>query len=86
MIPWLFDDLLYVTVYNTYQSLSCATAINTKFSELFSPKHIYVKYKNAILSYIYVAPFPLEKIRYMGIYFPRNSITAAKHVVMVILI
>ena len=35
-----------------YQSLSCATAINTKFSELFSPKGVYVKYKNAILSHI----------------------------------
>ena len=35
-----------------HQSLSFATAINTKFSELFSPKRIYVKYKNAILSRI----------------------------------
>ena len=37
---------------HTYQSLACETAINTKFSELFSLKRIYVKYKNAILSHI----------------------------------
>ena len=36
---------------HTYQSLSCETAINTEFSELFSLKRIYVKYKNAILSH-----------------------------------
>ena len=36
--------------YHTYQSPSCATAINTKFSELFSRKRIFAKYKNAILS------------------------------------
>ena len=35
-----------------YQSLACETAINTDFSELFSLKRIYVKYKNAILSLI----------------------------------
>ena len=35
-----------------YQSLACETAINTDFSELFSPKRIYVKYENAILSLI----------------------------------
>ena len=35
-----------------YQSLACETAINTDFSELFSLKCIYVKYKNAILSLI----------------------------------
>ena len=34
------------------QSLACETAINTDFSELFSLKRIYVKYKNAILSLI----------------------------------
>ena len=34
------------------QSLTCETAINTDFSELFSLKRIYVKYKNAILSLI----------------------------------
>ena len=37
---------------HAYQSLSCETAINTDFSELFSLKRIYVKYKNAILSLI----------------------------------
>ena len=30
-----------------------------------------------------IAPFALEKIRYMGIYFPGNYITTAKDVVMV---
>ena len=39
-------------VYHAYQSLACETAISTDFSELFSPKRIYVKYKNAILSLI----------------------------------
>ena len=34
---------------HAYQSLACETAINTDFSELFSLKRIYVKYKNAIL-------------------------------------
>ena len=42
---------LYTKVGHTYQSLSCETAINTEFSELFSLKCIYVKYKNAILSH-----------------------------------
>ena len=37
---------------HAYQSLACETSINTDFSELFSLKHIYVKYKNAILSLI----------------------------------
>ena len=37
-------------VNHAYQSLACETAINTDFSELFSLKRIYVKYKNAILS------------------------------------
>ena len=37
---------------HAYQSLTCETAINTDFSELFSLKSIYVKYKNAILSLI----------------------------------
>ena len=36
----------------THQSLACETVINTYFSELFSLKRIYVKYKNAILSLI----------------------------------
>ena len=38
--------------FHAYQSLACETAINTDFSELFSLKRIYVKYKNAILSLI----------------------------------
>ena len=33
---------------HAYQSLACETAINADFSELFSLKRIYVKYKNAI--------------------------------------
>ena len=37
---------------HAYQSLACETAVNTDFSELFSLKHIYVKFKNAILSLI----------------------------------
>ena len=36
---------------HAYQSLSCATPINIKFKELFSPKHVYVKYKNGIWSH-----------------------------------
>ena len=36
-----------------------------------------------LFCHIKVAPFAHEKIRYMGIYFPRNFITTAKHVVMV---
>ena len=40
------------TLYHAYQSLACETAISTDFSELFSLKRIYVKYKNAILSLI----------------------------------
>ena len=40
------------TLSHAYQSLACKTAINTDFSELFSLKRIYVKYKNAILSLI----------------------------------
>ena len=57
---------------------------NSKFSELFSRKRIYVKYKNAILSHI-GALFAHEKIRYLGICFLRNFITnvTAKHVVIV---
>ena len=41
-----------VCLKHAYQSLACKTAINTDFSELFSLKRIYVKYKNAILSLI----------------------------------
>ena len=55
-----------VSLCHAYQSLSCATAINTKFSELFSQKRVYF------------APFAHETIRYMDIYFPRNSITWAR--------
>ena len=59
---------------HAYQSLSCETAINTDFSELFSLKHIYVKYKNAILSLI-IASFAHERIRHMVKYFSRHLIT-----------
>ena len=37
---------------HTYQSLTCATTINTEFCELFSLKRIYAKYKSCILSHI----------------------------------
>ena len=37
---------------HAYQSLAWEIAINTEFSELFSLKRIYVKYKNAVLSHI----------------------------------
>ena len=37
---------------HAYQSLACESAINTEFSELFSLKRIFVKYKTAILSLI----------------------------------
>ena len=65
---------------HAYQSFSFATAINTKCSELFSLKRVYVNcmYKNAVLSHK-----GGSLIRYMGIYFPRNFITTAKHVVVV---
>ena len=46
---------LQLALYHAFQSLLCATAVNTKFSELFSPKCVYVKYQNAILSYIHPA-------------------------------
>ena len=36
-----------------------------------------------LFCYIQVAPFAHETISYMGIYFPRNCIITAKHVVMV---
>ena len=56
---WANHERVYVSsVYSfcslthTSRSISCATAINIKFSELFSPKRVYVKYKNAILSQI----------------------------------
>ena len=50
-LGYLQHVLLY-THSHAYQSLSCATTINTKFSELFSLKRVYVKYKFAILSHI----------------------------------
>ena len=46
------NDFLTVFPIHAYQSLSCETAISAEFSELFSLKRIYVKYKNAILSLI----------------------------------
>ena len=36
-----------------------------------------------LFCHIQVAPFAHEKIGYMGIYFPRNFITTAEHVVVV---
>ena len=50
MVQWLC--LISPRLIHAYQSLACETATNTDFSELFSLKHIYVKYKNAILSLI----------------------------------
>ena len=73
----LLPGVLYFFLSHTYQSLSCETAINTEFSELFSPKRMYVKYKNAILLHIGCS-FAHEKIRYMGIYFLRNFITTTE--------
>ena len=48
----------------------------------FFPKRVYVTYTNAILSHIGCS-FRTLNDRYMGIYFPRNFITTAKHVVVV---
>ena len=53
----MFTCTSYLIVWNidfkhAYQSLACETAISTDFSELFSLERIYVKYKNAILSFI----------------------------------
>ena len=36
-----------------------------------------------LFCHIKVAPFAYETIRYIGIYFPRNFITTAKHGVVV---
>ena len=47
-----FYTLPFIEINHAYQSLACETAINADFSELFSLKRIYVKYKNAILSLI----------------------------------
>ena len=38
---------------HTYQSLASETTINIEFSELFSLKRIYVKYKNAKIAFLY---------------------------------
>ena len=49
-LQWLHDDVTCKSLedhWHTYQSLSCATAINTQFSELFPLKRIHAKYKNA---------------------------------------
>ena len=46
------QNVRVVNLSHAYQSLACESATNTDFSELFSLKHIYVKYKNAILSLI----------------------------------
>ena len=46
-----YEHLVTPSLSHTYQSHSCAAAIYTKFRDLFSPRRMYVKYKNAILSY-----------------------------------
>ena len=48
----LHESVVSPDLNHTYQSLSCATAISTKFSGIFSQKRIYVKYKYALLSHI----------------------------------
>ena len=74
---------LHLADYHAYQSLACETAIKTDFSELFSLKRIYVKYKNAILSLIDSFFFAYERIRHMVRNFPRYLITTAKHAVKI---
>ena len=53
LVPLVSFDLLFLAfsghLIHAFQSLACETAISTDFSALFSLKHIYVKYKNAIL-------------------------------------
>ena len=49
---WYMYYKLFLCQTHAYQSLACENVINTNFSELFSLKRIYVKYKNAILSLI----------------------------------
>ena len=49
-----------------------------EFSELFSLKHI-----RMLFCHMYIAPFAHERIKHMGIYFPRHFITTAEHVVQV---
>ena len=44
--------LKVVNITSRLPIIACETAISTDFSELFSLKRIYVKYKNAILSLI----------------------------------
>ena len=51
-VIWRFELNLYSELTHAYQSLACKTAMNIDFSELFSLKHSYVKYKNTILSLI----------------------------------
>ena len=41
------------------------------FSRIFSLKSTYVKYKKVILSHIYIYYFAHERIRQIGMYFPR---------------
>ena len=43
---WLY---FWEYIQHAYQSLACETTFSTDFSQLFSLKRIYVKYKNAIL-------------------------------------
>ena len=52
---------------HAYQ-LACETAMNIDFSELFSLKHIYVKYRNAILSLIVSFSVLLSHIKGLGIW------------------
>ena len=66
-----------------YQSLACETAINTIFSELFSMKRIYVKYKKKTFCRLYIASFAHERIRHIDKYFPRHLINTAKHAVKI---
>ena len=44
----------------------------------FSPKHVYVKFKNAKFCNKMLLFFTHEKMRYIGLYFPRNFITLEK--------
>ena len=66
------------------QSLSCATVISTKFSELLSLKGIYVKYKNAyFVTFRLLFSHMKRSDTCMGVYFHRNFITTVKHIVIV---
>ena len=44
--PCNFDWCVWTI--HAYQSLACETAIDTDFSELFSLKRIYIKYKQML--------------------------------------